>query len=88
MTLKRIQEIVSSQSEPNRSSQSDEIHLYLHERKFDSALKIYLSLKDPQIFAVIDKYLLFEQLAYLTKLLNKNEGAEYADQAVRLYADH
>ncbi|VDK40617.1 unnamed protein product [Cylicostephanus goldi] len=159
LTLKRIQEIVSSQLESNRSSQSvcfdveivvyctfspstgifqDEIHLYqalahlyLHERKFDSALKIYLSLKDPQIFAVIDKYQLFEQvkdqvselmrintdralrllldnednvpaslvmakiarqpklqLAYLTKLLNKNEGAEYADQAVRLYADH
>ncbi|KHJ99848.1 hypothetical protein OESDEN_00187 [Oesophagostomum dentatum] len=137
MTLKRIQEIVSSQTEANRSLQSDEIrlyhalaHLYLHERKFDSALKIYLSLKDPQIFAVIDKYQLFEQvkdqvselmrintdralrllldnednvpaslvmekiarqpklqLAYLTKLLNKNEGAEFADQAVRLYAE-
>ncbi|KAL6724021.1 hypothetical protein Aduo_018959 [Ancylostoma duodenale] len=138
MTLKRIQEIVSSQSEANRSSQNDEIrlyhalaHLYLHERKFDSALKIYISLKDPHIFAVIDKYQLFEQvkdqvsdlmsintdralrllldnednvpaslvmakiarqpklqLAYLTKLLGRNEGAEFADQAVRLYAEY
>ncbi|EYC37437.1 hypothetical protein Y032_0791g2368, partial [Ancylostoma ceylanicum] len=138
LTLKRIQEIVSSQSEASRSYQNDEIrlyhalaHLYLHERKFDSALKIYISLKDPHIFAVIDKYQLFEQvkdqvselmtintdralrllldnednvpaslvmakiarqpklqLAYLTKLLGRNEGAEFADQAVRLYAEY
>ncbi|ETN86670.1 hypothetical protein NECAME_16201 [Necator americanus] len=135
MTLKRIQDIVSNQSESN---QNEEIrlyhalaHLYLHERKFDSALKIYISLKDPQIFAVIDKYQLFEhvkdqvselmrintnralrllldnednvpaslvmskiagqpklQLVYLSKLLSKNEGAEFADQAVRLYAEY
>ncbi|PIO74484.1 hypothetical protein TELCIR_03503 [Teladorsagia circumcincta] len=106
-------------------------HLYVHERKFDSAIKIYTNLRDQQVFAVIDKYQLFDhvkeqiselmlinsdrtlrllldnedsvpaalvmttmarqpkvQMAYLTKLLSKNEGAEFADQAVRLYAEY
>ncbi|VDM57001.1 unnamed protein product [Angiostrongylus costaricensis] len=112
-------------------------HLYVYEGKFDSAIKIYMSLRDQQIFAVIDKYQFFVadlnskpvkdqiselmlintdlalrllldnedsvpaslvmakiarqprlQMAYLTKLLNKNEGAEFADLAVRLYAEY
>ncbi|VDN19849.1 unnamed protein product [Cylicostephanus goldi] len=138
ITLKRIQEIASSQSEPNSPLQNDEIslyqalaHLYLHERNYSSALKIYFTLKDPRIFSVIDNYQLFDQvnnylpellsinedqavrlflgnedkfspslvvaatahqsklqLAYLSQLLNKNEAAEYADLAIRLFADH
>ncbi|KJH48985.1 hypothetical protein DICVIV_04884 [Dictyocaulus viviparus] len=124
MTLRRIQELVNSQPEsdslpPNKAW------------KFDSAIKIYLSLRDQQIFAVIDKHQLFDhvkdqiselmlintdralrllldnedsvpaslvmtkisrqpklQMAYLTKLLSKNEGAEFADLAVRLYAEY
>ncbi|KAE9414964.1 hypothetical protein Angca_003599, partial [Angiostrongylus cantonensis] len=138
MTLRRIQELVTNQSESNPLPQKDEIrlyhalaHLYVYEGKFDSAIKIYMSLRDQQIFAVIDKYQLFEhvkdqiselmlintdlalrllldnedsvpaslvmakiarqprlQMAYLTKLLNKNEGAEFADLAVRLYAEY
>ncbi|KAJ1359668.1 hypothetical protein KIN20_018451 [Parelaphostrongylus tenuis] len=138
MTLRRIQELVTSQSESNPLPHKDEIrlyhalaHLYVYERKFDSAIKIYMSLRDQQIFAIIDKYQLFEhvkdqiselvlintdlalrllldnedsvpaslvmakisrqpklQMAYLTKLLSKNEGAEFADLAVRLYAEY
>ncbi|VDM74321.1 unnamed protein product [Strongylus vulgaris] len=71
--------------------QADEIHLYqalahlyLHERKFDSALKIYLSLKDPQIFAVIDKYQLFEQVKdQVSELMRIN-----TDRALRLLLDN
>ncbi|ULT82386.1 hypothetical protein L3Y34_011977 [Caenorhabditis briggsae] len=106
-------------------------HLYLYERKYESALKILMICQDFQIFNVIDKHQLFDlvkdqisdlmninseralrllldnadsvepsfvmakingqpklQLAYLTKLMSRNEGIEFADKAVQLYADH
>ncbi|VDP02744.1 unnamed protein product [Heligmosomoides polygyrus] len=139
VTLRRVQEVLSVSTESSEPLSTNEevhyyqalAHLYVHERKFDSALKIYMSLRDQQIFAVIDKYQLFEhvkdqiselmlinpdralrllldnedsvpatfvmktiarqprvQMAYLTKLLSKNEGAEFADQAVQLYAEY
>ncbi|KAK6027746.1 hypothetical protein OSTOST_06220 [Ostertagia ostertagi] len=180
LTLRRIQEVLSSSDQSDALSPKEEVrlyhalaHLYVHERKFDSAIKIYTNLRDQQVFAVIDKYQLFEhvkeqiselmlinsdrtlrllldnedsvpaalvmttmarqaqsaamvshseiargaasrammaphthswqfilqdikysprcsifQMAYLTKLLSKNEGAEFADQAVRLYAEY
>ncbi|WKY13384.1 hypothetical protein Q1695_004307 [Nippostrongylus brasiliensis] len=138
VTLRRVQEVFSNPSEDDHLSTKEEVdlyhalaQLYVHDRKFDSAVKIYLNLRDQQIFSVIDKYQLFEyvrdhiselmlinpdralrllmdnedsvpaalvmktlarqpkvQIAYLTKLFNKNEGAEFADQAVHLYAEH
>ncbi|CAL2050082.1 unnamed protein product [Caenorhabditis brenneri] len=106
-------------------------HLYLYERKYESALKILMSCQDRQIFNVIDKHQLFDlvkdqitdlmhidselalrlllnnadsvepsfvmekigrqprlQLAYLTKLMSRNEGMEFADKAVQLYAEY
>lgn len=106
-------------------------HLYLYERKYESALKILMSCQDFQIFNVIDKHQLFDlvkdqitelmninseralrllldnadsvepsfvmekigrqpklQLAYLTKLMSRNEGTEFADKAVQLYAEY
>uniref|UniRef100_A0A1I7X631 RING-type domain-containing protein n=1 Tax=Heterorhabditis bacteriophora TaxID=37862 RepID=A0A1I7X631_HETBA len=119
LTLLRIKEAALASEQTNSSlSPKDEVllyhalaHLYVYERKFDCAIKIYMNLKDQQIFAIVDKYQLFElkdlrwelcerevresegrelffQMAYLTKLLNKNEGIEFADQAVRLYAEY
>ncbi|PAV83343.1 hypothetical protein WR25_16354 isoform A [Diploscapter pachys] len=134
-TLQRIQEIAqkgnTERTEEENSLYQVLAHLYVYERKFELALKIYMANKDQQIFSVIDKYQLFEyvkeditglmeinsdralrllldnadsvppstvmakivrhprlQMAYLTRLFKQNQGAEYADQAVRLYAEH
>ncbi|GMT33744.1 hypothetical protein PFISCL1PPCAC_25041, partial [Pristionchus fissidentatus] len=136
-TLHRLQEATVSNSE-SILSQDDEkslylalAHLYNYERKFDSSLKIYLALKDKQIFSVVDKYSLFEmikdqitdlmaidsglalrllldneyavspatvmtktarqpklQMLYLGKLFARHEGDQFADTAVKLYAEH
>ncbi|KAK5967548.1 hypothetical protein GCK32_013269 [Trichostrongylus colubriformis] len=70
LTLRRIQEVLSSSNQSDALSPKEEVrlyhalaHLYVHERKFDSAIKIYTNLRDQQVFAVIDKYQLFEHVS-------------------------
>uniref|UniRef100_A0A0N5AMX6 RING-type domain-containing protein n=1 Tax=Syphacia muris TaxID=451379 RepID=A0A0N5AMX6_9BILA len=105
--------------------------LYTYERKYEQALKLYLSMNDKNVFSLIERYLLFDmvkndiaklmqidstlalrllidnvgslkpknilsqlskfpkfQLAYLNQLFERNEGEEFADLAVALYAEH
>ncbi|CAD6185573.1 unnamed protein product [Caenorhabditis auriculariae] len=136
LTQWRIKQVVSETS--GAESRVEEAYLcealaalYIYERKYSQALKIYMSTRDPQIFSIIDKHHLFQlvkdeitelmkinsdralrllldnedsvpasyvmdkiarqpkvQMAYLTKLLARNEGSEFADKAVQLYAEY
>ncbi|GMR33070.1 hypothetical protein PMAYCL1PPCAC_03265 [Pristionchus mayeri] len=136
-TLARLQEATVSNTETMVSQEEEKslylalAHLYNYERKYDSSLKIYLALKDKQIFSVVDKYSLFGmvkdqisdlmaidsdlalrllldnedavspatvmtktarqprlQMLYLGKLFSRHEGDQFADTAVKLYAEH
>ncbi|CAI5454571.1 unnamed protein product [Caenorhabditis angaria] len=129
----RIQEItkIPNTAQDEKILMDSLAHLYLYERKYDQALKIFMSLGDTQIFNVVNKHQLFEmvkdqiqdlmkidsdlalrlvldnedsvepsfvmdkiarqpklQMAFLTKLLSRNEGLEFADRAIQLYAEH
>ena len=58
--------------------------LYAHERQFGNALKLYLNIKDPGIFAFIRQYHLFKAVKDdIVKLVEIN-----AELAIRLILDH
>ncbi|CAB3400575.1 unnamed protein product [Caenorhabditis bovis] len=129
--IKEVSELEDKGAEDERILMESLAYLYLYVRKYENALKIYISCRDSQIFPVIEKYQLFDlvkdqisdlmainsdlalrllldnadsvpaafvmdkiarqpklQMAYLSKLIARNEGNEYADKIVQLYAEY